>query len=783
MSSIVGLELPNAWRTAQAQNNTFDISADQLNLTANREMWVPTGTINWATTLHKNALDPVDPQDLVTKNYVDTLTGVYSLSDLTDAASLAPVDAQLLIYNNANSQYENKTISGDISIDNSGSVTFTGSIDLSDLANQTAGDILYWDPAANTLPIGANGEVLTVSGGLPSWQPAAASGFYQTIEDEGIAVTQRPTFNFIGAGVSAVDNPGQNRTDVTIIGGGGEANTGANVGAGTGLVFRDKTGVTLNFKSLIGGTNVTVTNNADDITIDASGAASPLTTKGDLFGYDVADARIPVGTDGQFLSANSVQALGVEWTDIVEGHLIQDEGTPLPQQPVMDFRGELVTVTDNPGNTATDVTISNTDSIFALTGFSSGNFIDETKVSISENAGTVTFSIENIANGDFDIILDDVIYTITGPDSIVVPTGTDTSPVTTFLWYQLNLGVPTLTTGTAYPINIDFVAVNILTLPSATEVAANGAYLFLHRLEEMQDQYLRGHLAHINDKIRNLDADWNSGLDVTLSSPLMTPSNDLSFSIATGVIQQAHRIQTVAVDMATDAAYIVNDPTTKYRQVTNTNSITEDANGTSIGDQTAFVLVAWYANGDDVGNSSKIFLNLPSGIYSGPTRVTDAINDIGNTGNFQIPPGFRPNSILVRRYVIDRANGGVDDTFEISEDLRGIRSTGGTVGGGGSASELNDLTDVTISNPMDSEVLTYNSATSQWENQPGGGGGGSFQPGYQFAVTGDTVLVQTVDDEWRLPIDFDNLLSISAYVQEAPVGADIVIEVKKNASY
>jgi hypothetical protein len=41
--------------------------------------------------------------------------------------------------------------------------------------------------------------------------------------------------------------------------------------------------------------------------------ASPLTTKGDLFGHSTADARIPVGTDGQVLTADSTQALGVKY--------------------------------------------------------------------------------------------------------------------------------------------------------------------------------------------------------------------------------------------------------------------------------------------------------------------------------------------------------------------------------------------------------------------------------------------------------------------------------------
>lgn len=53
---------------------------------------------------------------------------------------------------------------------------------------------------------------------------------------------------------------------------GGEANDGANVGAGEGNVYRDKTGVTLNFKTLKQGTGVTITDNADEVEIAAAGA-------------------------------------------------------------------------------------------------------------------------------------------------------------------------------------------------------------------------------------------------------------------------------------------------------------------------------------------------------------------------------------------------------------------------------------------------------------------------------------------------------------------------------
>lgn len=44
-----------------------------------------------------------------------------------------------------------------------------------------------------------------------------------------------------------------------------------------------------------------------------SGSASPLTTKGDLYTYDTADARLPIGTDGYVLTADSAETTGLKW--------------------------------------------------------------------------------------------------------------------------------------------------------------------------------------------------------------------------------------------------------------------------------------------------------------------------------------------------------------------------------------------------------------------------------------------------------------------------------------
>lgn len=43
------------------------------------------------------------------------------------------------------------------------------------------------------------------------------------------------------------------------------------------------------------------------------GTSSPLTTKGDLYVFDTANTRLPVGADGTFLEADSTQSKGVKW--------------------------------------------------------------------------------------------------------------------------------------------------------------------------------------------------------------------------------------------------------------------------------------------------------------------------------------------------------------------------------------------------------------------------------------------------------------------------------------
>jgi hypothetical protein len=54
----------------------------------------------------------------------------------------------------------------------------------------------------------------------------------------------------------------------------GEVNTASNVGTGAGEVYKQKTGVDLELKTVLAGTGIVVTNNTSDITIASSGGGA-----------------------------------------------------------------------------------------------------------------------------------------------------------------------------------------------------------------------------------------------------------------------------------------------------------------------------------------------------------------------------------------------------------------------------------------------------------------------------------------------------------------------------
>lgn len=68
-----------------------------------------------------------------------------------------------------------------------------------------------------------------------------------------------------------------------------------------------------------------------------TGAVSPLTTKGDVWGYSTLDARIPVGANDTVLTADSTQSLGLKWAAAPSPSYTWTSFTPVVKQGTTTF--------------------------------------------------------------------------------------------------------------------------------------------------------------------------------------------------------------------------------------------------------------------------------------------------------------------------------------------------------------------------------------------------------------------------------------------------------------
>lgn len=78
------------------------------------------------------------------------------------------------------------------------------------------------------------------------------------------------------------------------------------------------------------------------------GVVSPLTTKGDVYGFSTTNARLAVGTNGQVLTADSTQTLGIKWATPTTGTV-----TSLSVVTANGVSGSVATATTTPAITLT----------------------------------------------------------------------------------------------------------------------------------------------------------------------------------------------------------------------------------------------------------------------------------------------------------------------------------------------------------------------------------------------------------------------------------------------
>jgi hypothetical protein len=119
-----------------------------------------------------------------------------------------------------------------------------------------------------------------------------------------------------------------------------------------------------------------------------TGATSPLTTKGDVWGYSTIDARIPIGANGTVLTADSAEALGVKWAAATGAAIKQ----VVYSSAVATGSTTSSSATDMTNMTATITPQSSANKIITLAYF--GGYITQNTTST-----TVATAVQNLLRG------------------------------------------------------------------------------------------------------------------------------------------------------------------------------------------------------------------------------------------------------------------------------------------------------------------------------------------------------------------------------------------------
>jgi hypothetical protein len=188
------------------------------------------------------------------------------------------------------------------------------------------------------------------------------------------------------------------------------------------------------------------------------GSVSPLTTKGDLYTYSSADARLPVGTNGQVLKADSTASTGLVWAAAPDGkqtptyipagetftvqpnsQVLYVENIAVDGSLVLD--GDLINVASTPafaGGTDTQLQYNNGTAFGGTNGLTwnnstpslgvFGSTIKQATDSITYNP-SVIWSLGNTTTANrFDLILEGATYTDNNRQGGRLTLGGDSSP-------------------------------------------------------------------------------------------------------------------------------------------------------------------------------------------------------------------------------------------------------------------------------------------------------------------------------------------------------------------
>jgi len=339
------------------------------------------------------------------------------------------------------------------------------------------------------------------------------------------------------------------------------------------------------------------------------------------------------------------------------------------------------TTTANLEVTGNSIFNSSLDYIDQLTD---GAIIDEVDVSVTSDGSDVTLNIEKQGGGAFLVQMEGEVYSV-GVASTTLADGTDPSPQVHYVYMNESLELDSRTN--SFPTSEKYAPIATLVIQSAPSVAQDGVY----KLQVLADHIYNGdngHLTHINQWIRDQHATWLSGADATFMkfSGATLYSGDwedeIYLRIDAAQVSLLHEYSFPSFNtLNSSEIYVVNDPDTPYRQIQDLTDLTQTSLGIDIKDGRRYSLVVWGAV-NETTNESKLFINLPSGVYR---RDSEALEDPQKYSNYNIPADYRGTGFLIVRITLRYSDRGGDDWRIITDGQQDLRGQTPSIFAGGTA--------------------------------------------------------------------------------------------------
>jgi len=267
------------------------------------------------------------------------------------------------------------------------------------------------------------------------------------------------------------------------------------------------------------------------------------------------------------------------------------------------------------------------------------------------SSGTVitwTLSNPHATNTVLTVVFSDWLYEFdcTAPAcDITLTWWSATVPQMNYVYIDKTTKALTVSTS-EFPIT-EHAKVAIVSLLNASSTQTDWALRNQNTNDHIKTDLNNGHILHMAERIRTLNADWDNWVAATLS---WTTAN-VYIATTSWQVYQMHKQTFVAQDMSTwDDIHVVNDPTTPYRTTSNLNDITEYSDWSTWNNDWSNIVVWGVCN--KTWEASHLMVNLPSDWYN---TEANAVEDRNNFTNYTIPKEFKWVGFLIARFTIRRS--------------------------------------------------------------------------------------------------------------------------------